>query len=315
MTNPEAPKNRLDVDLNLFLDHEKKVEPGDQLETMAEFWAELGQVLPSIRKDMFLGLERQASAHPDKRIVPTPLSFNYPHASRLALVNRARDTLNYTMPSPFKQLNSGEWWEPSLWANPGTMHTALLQKDQAEGDVITVEGNPAKLTVTKHYALGYKTPEGETAVRQRYLEELVQEGLAVEGFNDDGCIWTFPVIDVRSHAPYVEDHARDLYTQVGALVSPETVIVIELMHLGGGIEHEVEHTTAKHTLTNETVYEVALDDEGSAEFVGAKSGRAAPQSTAAVYWSEGVNGGMLHVSDIDLTAPNYSPWNLREVAS
>jgi hypothetical protein len=80
------------------------------------------------------------------------------------------------------------------------------------------------------YGLRYKAPTGEIVDQDTFQKQLVDSGHAVH----DATVWTFPVMDVAVQSPRTNDTAGNLHQKVNPVVTPESLIAMQLLHQANG---------------------------------------------------------------------------------
>jgi hypothetical protein len=193
-----------------FIDPNAEITPETQWAFMRTFWHDLGyDQLPALSVAQYGRLTSVAEANPNHRILPTPLLSL---AGRQAIAEEAR-----VFPGQQFAANKSALRLP----DEGTTYADLIQDPQR---VVTHDGT--------RYALRYKTPSGELTDRSGYIAALKTAGQAVADEADT--VWTFPVMDVQTDVPRVEDTAGHLYETIDPIVSPEALIVIQALHQAAG---------------------------------------------------------------------------------
>jgi hypothetical protein len=221
--------------LGNFLDPEAKLGVTEQMSFMQSFWGKLGYEPPALTADQLNGLQSALRAAPGLRVVPTPL---LPLSERKAITAKTNDLL----PKKFT-------FELELWAPDDTWEFAELLRDPQS----TVEKDGTG------YGLRYRLPSGLLVDRATYVEELKTGGHAIEV--EDGTVWTFPVMDVRPQTQRTSGEAGDVYTDVAAVNSPESLLTIQLLHLMNG---SANSGNWELNLANEVVCELNEEDNPKA---------------------------------------------------
>lgn len=228
----KTPETELEIQLPDFLNPEVSLDISDQLAIMSEFWQTLGYELPKLGAVKKKRLEAVIEAHPDRRVVPTPLlnAHRRKQIGELARINFAKSSFNPNYEAVCMQDISHVYGK--LVADPEA--TVCYRRND--------------------YGLFYQTPDGKLQKRDAYVDALLVAGSAV---GVGGVVWTFPVVDTQVNAPRTYQRANKLLSRASPTNSPELQVVIRLLHQANGTanaEWEVD-------FVNEGVYE--LDKRGN----------------------------------------------------
>jgi hypothetical protein len=199
-----------------FLDPEVELDLDAQLEITTELYSQLGYTPPELDDSQKATLQKTLEANPGKRVVPTPL-LNL--EERIAIVDRAQDL-------PAQQFDTDRLADDGhlLWVPEAGLYRKLLD----DPDSTYTDDRDPRIT----YELLYKIGDGDVTDRAGYIDWLKRTEQAVE--DEYGTIWTYPVSEVQVKSDRTDTTAGDLHEAVDPLVSPELLIVTQLLHQANG---------------------------------------------------------------------------------
>jgi hypothetical protein len=195
-----------------FLDPEAELDLDAQLEITTELYDQLGYTPPELDDSQKATLAKTLEANPGKRVIPTPL---------LDLDERITIT-DMGQGLPAQQFDTDH--PHALWTPEGGLYGNLLSN--LDG-AYTNDKDPRI-----SYALRYKTTDGVVTDRAGYIEWLKETDQAIE--DDNGTVWTYPVSEVQVKSERTNTTAGDLHEAVDPIVSPELLIVTQLLHQANG---------------------------------------------------------------------------------
>jgi hypothetical protein len=214
-----------------FIDPEIPIDVETQLSFMHDFWSILGHEPQDLSGEQRDKAEAANAANAQFRILPTPL-----------LEFRDRQWL-----AQHGRLLPGQQFDPIESAmrlpDEGTIYSELAHDLSAP---VKVEGID--------YAVRYKSPNGGVVDRAAYIANLLESQQALTEKGKE--VWTFPSMDVQVNAPRVAEEAGQLYSRIDPIASPESLIVMQLLHQGAGSPNQ----TGAIDFANEAVY---VQEEGS----------------------------------------------------
>jgi hypothetical protein len=195
-----------------FLDPEVELDLDAQLAITTELYAQLGYTPPELDDSQKARLQKTLEANPGKRVVPTPL---LDLEERIAIVDKAEDL-------PAQQFDTDH--AHLLWVPEAGLYRILLDDPESKH---TDDRDP-RIT----YGLRYKIGDGTITDRAGYIDWLKRTEQAVE--DEHGTVWTYPVSEVQVQSERTNTTAGDLHDAVDPIVSPELLIVTQLLHQANG---------------------------------------------------------------------------------
>ncbi len=262
----EKPETGFEIAIGNFLDASAEATIIEQMAVMTEFWSKLGYILPPLSNSQYSKLTRVIEAHPDCRVIPTPL---LDIAGRREVAEKAK--------AVFAKNILAKEEKPFCVINDDGVYDELLANPEE-----TVEDKG------RIYGLRYKDYDfTKNLTRREYIDALMQEGHAM--LSPDGIPWTFPVVGIQHSA---SQHLGEVHIMHGSIMpnlSPESMLTVQLLHQANGTPRDDWYAD----VTNEAIYEI--DPQGGADrLVG----------VASVNFSPNYRQIFLSIADRDRTYPN-----------